>query len=953
MVFQKGNDVTNVSFSSSNSTLDNAFCGTSCTIFDIYYVFQNLYEAGKSISASNCFYNTKSKKGSGILFEWNKTVDNSPNRYMFKDWGTKISSVSSLIRARVKDRVRLFSTYENRGTTIGGLFYYLPNISNINLFLYGSNFYTDYKVLTSSTGNFDNLKSIQYFSPSDFIDNINTLNYSDIFTDSGSYSTTFLSNNLDNIQLGNLNGLFSQCNKLTSIWYFCNSTQIINYDKFEIELPNTLKQIIYSFVTSTAIGELNFENIFDKYETGPRSLVDLCQCFYVKQLFSEWLSSKVSGITTEYKDAYIEYYDEMFSRFPNLTRIGYLSTGIDASGSVVTSEYSPFGGKLKKVLRDNKFPTKIVSGLPNLTMFTGFFRNCDTGIYSTAIDLPGDMFKGNPKLENISRCFQDMKAKINLTSNGFENCSSLKNVSYLFSNSMIVNEDTSNLFKDNNKIGIVSSIPYKFFYHGSAPSEITKTIYGSNKIIEKNIAGEPDWEIDVNNRMATKTVYIEDEGTKTYIYQDILEFVENTAFKLTPISALRINEYDLEGNLINSSYSQIGNTDEMGEVKYEERVLSGIKTINNTISNIEYCFQGQGWITHYEVGEGDYELEPNLDYQPFNYLYDISSKVWIDKSSTRDDRVETFMWSYDGTNRLEDCHYIDEDIDIETSKGSSITAPPWIEFSENCTTNFFCPPDLLRYCSDNANISYLFNYSGYTDQLYITDELNAELQKYVGFGITGRICPYLLKPVSKTTSLEGFLTFSPRLSYYYLKPTGSTSTENTVGDIYMIPKTFFDYADNINNLKSAFKGFNFPNGCKLDVFSKLTKSSLNLDYTFQYPYFHGSSTTKFNLDGVFTKNTISSAIATFSIENNPESLPEHPGRSTNQYVNFGINFDPQKLPKETDSSNYKVRSVYDGYNESTVTFDGYKKDENTSYEFKIQNAQNQTPYNYRVRTKNT
>ena len=950
MVFQAGDGkVTNVSFSNSNSVLNNAFSGTSCTIFDIYYVFQNLYEAGNSLDAASCFYNTKSKKGSGILFEWNKDVDNSPNRYTFKDWGTKIKSINSIFRSRVKGRVRLFSTYENKGTTIGGLLYYLPNVSSINLIFYGGNFYTDNKVFTSSTGKFDNLTSIQYFSPSDFIDNINTLNYSDIFTESGSYSTAFLSSNLSNIQLGNLNGLFNQCNKLTSLWYFCNSTQIINYDKFEIELPNTLKHLIYSFVTSTAIGKLDFVGIFDKNEIGNRSLVDLCQSFYVSQLFSSWLSSKVSGVTTEYKDAYIEYYDSMFERFPNLARIGYLSSGIDASGSVVTSEYSPFGGKLIKVLRDGTFPTKIIENLPDLTMFTGFFRNCDTGIYSTAIDLPGDMFKRNPKLENISRCFQDMKARINLTPNGFERCTLLKDVSYLFCNSAIVSGDTSNLYKDSNKIGIVSSIPYKFFYHGHAPSEITKTIYGSNKIIEKDISGESGWEIDADNRMATKTVYIEDEGTKTYIYQDIFEFIGDTAFKLTPTSALRINEYDLEGNLVNSTYNQIGNTSEMGDVKYEERILSGIKSVNNTISKIEYCFQGQGWITHY-VNENNHELEPNLDYQPFNYLYDISSKVWVDKSSTRDDRDKTFMWSYDGTNRLENCHYIDEDIDLNTSAGSSIVSPPWIDHSENCTTNFFCPPDLLRYCSEDANISYLFNYSGYTDQLYLVNEIGEDLQKYVGFGITGRICPYLLKPVSKTTSLEGFLTFSPRLSYYYLND--NNINDNTLGDIYLIPKTFFDYANNINNLKSAFKGFNFPNGCRLDVFSKLTKSSLNLDYTFQYPYFHGNSAKKFSLEGVFTGNTVSSAIATFSIENNPESLPQLPGRFTGQYVHFGINFNSQKLPKETDSSNYKVRSVYDGYSESTVTFDGYKKDDNTSYEFRIQNAQNQTPYNYRVRTAN-
>ena len=169
------------------------------------------------------------------------------------------------------------------------------------------------------------------------------------------------------------------------------------------------------------------------------------------------------------------------------------------------------------------------------------------------------------------------------------------------------------------------------------------------------------------------------------------------------------------------------------------------------------------------------------------------------------------------------------------------------------------------------------------------------------------------------------------------------------GKVYLIPETFFSYATKVYNLDSAFKGLNFPYGCKLNVFDKLT-SPLNLNYTFQYPYFHsGESGEKFNLSEVFINNNVSSAVATFSIENCPESLPELPGRITNQYIEFGENFTKSRMPSETSSSNYKVKHVYDGYSGNTVTFAGYDSDNDTSTEFKVHNTRNTTPYNYRVR----
>lgn len=974
MIHQIGEDVTNLTFQgNNNNVLNSAFTNTSCTLFDIYYVFQNLYNASNNLVASSCFYDTHSLKGYGVKFTWNDIVDNSPSRLTFMDWGYKISNAASLLRNRLSNKIRIFTTQEIDGELIGGLLYYLPNVTSLNLFLSGANIYTDNKVFTTSTEDgFTKLTDINYFNVSDFIDGINVLNYNDIFNSSGGgYSTDFLLNCFKsggNMVLGNLNDLFKYCKNLTNITNVINSLGYINFNKFELKLPNTITKINYSFISSYGIGELNFNNTFR--EVTNNTLKEINQSFRVSNSITDYINSLgvSSYVDDSIKDASMTISDNFFSKFTALENIGYVATGLDASTSVLSSNFSSFGGTLKKKLANGQFPYNIISHLPNLRGFTGFFRDCDScntdGSYNT-LSIPGDMFKFNTKLTNISRCFQDFKGIIELTSiqnySNFTNCSNLNNVSYLFCNSNP--SSNKNLVHENNtKLGIISMIPYKFFYHGESVGQDI-TLYGTNLVIDKMLEGD-GWVIDeiasiatyteenINGDLSNKTVY-------TYIgINNFIKDSENNiiGFVIDPTIVLNIDTFNNDGVIISSTSQQLGNIENSGIV-IESDTITNIKIPNSTISDMTSCFQGQGWILPYDCN-GIVQKESNTNYQPYDYVYDPNNKQWY-KSSNKCLEKETYMWSYDGNYKLDDdsdYYSLDEDIDFGVV-GEIMATTNNKEGLDNeiCTKNFFCPPDLLRYCTSNVNITNIFYHTGYTDHYYLQQEDMSNLRNYIRYGITGRICPYLLKPVPKITSLEGFLTYAKRLSHYTLlqRDQNGDIIENSVGDTYLIPKTFFNYTTEVINLTNTFKGLNFPINCKLNVFDSLTKP-LILDSTFQYPYFQtNNGIYRFTISGLFINKNILSARGTFTVDvmsdtqTNSGSLIYIPS----QYVDFGINFTKSKLPTETDTNNLKVKHVYDGYSRDFITFQGVDLITGESKgEFRNHNENlSASPYNYRTR----
>ena len=976
MKFLDGDKCTNINFAFNNkSVLYSAFYNTSCTIFDIYYVFQNLYGTSSDLDISDCFYNQMGKTGKGFRFYWNDTTDNSPNRLMFKDWGYKIGTASQTLRNRA-GKIRIFTTeFEDEEETLvvegkEGLFYFMPNIKSLSLFLHGATIYTDRNIFVCSDleNGFKNLSNIYYFQPKDFIEGINNRTHTSIFkSNSSSYSDEFLINNFRDggeLVLGNMKGLFKYCKKLTSLRICFNTLNYINYNTAQFEIPNSVTQITYSFISSYAIGELRLSDMF--VEGTNTALTAINQSFRVSNSIDSYISGlgSLAGslVSDETKDAWMTIDNNTFSKFRSLSSIGYVSTDLDATEAVRSSDYSSFGGALKKILRDGEFPENIISHLDNLKTFTGFFRNVDSkksdGSYNR-LSIPGSLFKGKTKLSNISRCFQDFKGIIELTDKGFSDCPNLTDASYLF---CITNPgDNCACLIDSNtntKLGIQSMIPYQFFYHGENSSTTTKNIHGSNETAPINVAtGEYDgWVLDVENLSATQIkedVSINGEYSSKVVttYSGLAGFEKDKEvivnILVAPTTTRTIETYNEEGELTSRESIQFGNYSNSGII-VEETKIEDIPILHKSLNNIQSCFQGQGWITAYNNTNPVIEL--NEIYQPYTYLYNQKTKLWTiatDKCTSQ----YTYLWSFDGVNKVngnEDNYYmLDEDIDTTTV--GTIFAPPSTSYSETCTLNYFCPPDLLRYCTDDANISSLFYNSGYTEHFYLQTENENKLSTYVKFGLTGRICPYLLKPVPKVTSLYRFLTNSKRLSFYTLnaRDIDGNIMDNVIGDTYLIPKTFFSYATNISNLEETFKGFNFPKKCKIDVFSPLTKP-LNLNYTFQYPYFHATSSDKFEVSGLFIGKSILSAKGTFTVTLLQSSLPANAPYYWDQFVNFGVNFTKNNMPTETSSTDLKVQHVYDGYKSGFVSFGGLNETGNASTEFKVHSTQQTTPFNYRM-----
>ena len=365
---------------------------------------------------------------------------------------------------------------------------------------------------------------------------------------------------------------------------------------------------------------------------------------------------------------------------------------------------------------------------------------------------------------------------------------------------------------------------------------------------------------------------------------------------------------------------------------------------------MECCFQGQGWIKPYN--NDNPEVEPNPDYQPYEFLYNTTNKTWS-KATNYCPYPETIMWSQDGSETSEEYYNIDEDILVASGNIEPTNWNTNLVSSIPRTNNYFCPPDLFRYCKSNVNIVKIFYSTGYTSQWGIQNDTISNITTYVNYGIQGRICPYLLKPIPGITSLEGFITNAKNLSYYILVARDSMGNilDDSVGFTYLIPKTFFTYAPQVSNLTNTFRGLNFPVDCKLDVFEPL-KKSLTLDYTFYAPYFHTTSEKRMSIKGLFLNKSITSAKGTFSVGNLSSSVPTNATYMPTQHIDFGINFTKTKLPAETDTTNYKVQYVYDGYQKGYVTFDGVDIETGESKgEFKIHNTDLATaPYNYRTRT---
>ena len=232
----------------------------------------------------------------------------------------------------------------------------------------------------------------------------------------------------------------------------------------------------------------------------------------------------------------------------------------------------------------------------------------------------------------------------------------------------------------------------------------------------------------------------------------------------------------------------------------------------------------------------------------------------------------------------------------------------------------------------------MFNGCGYNGQLQPIAQLDIPLE----FGIKGRICPYLLKPVSGCEDISYMFFSCKNINGYY----------DNNDEVYLIPKTFLTYTPKITNLSYAFGEMNWPwvnidvNGtgvkkfCKLNIFDTLT-GYLNVTGTFSKPLFAGGvQGDLFPVEDVFIKNSISKAVGTFTIGTCEEEFPATTNYVHSQYVRFGPNF-TKKAPTGMDANGeYLVNYVYADYTSTAVL------PENKANELGVDSGKK---HNYRVR----
>lgn len=279
------------------------------------------------------------------------------------------------------------------------------------------------------------------------------------------------------------------------------------------------------------------------------------------------------------------------------------------------------------------------------------------------------------------------------------------------------------------------------------------------------------------------------------------------------------------------------------------------------------------------------------------------------------------MWEYDGVNSIDESNgnylTLDEIPTGETPEYSASWRP--INNSNNTSPSlYFCaPPDLLRWCTANADITDLFRASGQRN----TNTSDNYVVHNVKYGLKGRICPYLLKPVPNITSTASMFRNCNHLYGYKYD-----------GRVYLIPLTFFTYATKITDLSYMFTAFSFEKDPQLsNVFAPLT-NSLNIKGIFYHAVFGGgtSKTDPSNVSSVFISNKISNPRMAFSQNSDSTSLDVQTGFLYNQYVKFSTIFTSNKVEKA------EQYHVFDGYGRDYVTHEENPSvsTENTRYNYR-------------------
>lgn len=297
--------------------------------------------------------------------------------------------------------------------------------------------------------------------------------------------------------------------------------------------------------------------------------------------------------------------------------------------------------------------------------------------------------------------------------------------------------------------------------------------------------------------------------------------------------------------------------------------------MRRNITDMRYCFNGCMNLEYYTMINED--VESNPDYSPYKWMYNTSTKVW---SEGTDSRKIDASWSYDGdATRNSEYRYCDE--------GADLVSENILDKTE--TLHYMCPPDLFRYCVNNSSTSIqgVFSNCGLNYGPGSGGWMN-NTENYYSSGITGRIPPHLLRPLSNITNISELFKNCRKLSSY---------TDGAM--VYQIPKDFFSYATKITNLVRTFQGLAFIPKTSLSVFGYLT-GSLDIRGIFQSCVW-GKDSITWEVTNVFSSNTISKISGAFSMNDTITS--------SNSYgVSYQLHHDISIPSSTTMKNNFNTNS---------------------------------------------
>lgn len=869
-IYQSGDNVTNALIDESATSLASVFYGTNPTIFDVYYTLWLMRLAPNCTSLSTMWY------GSSIDYGFTSQTNNNPNIYMFCGC-SHVKTMRLMFSSLGKGIVHLMDEIMKP----------LENLEDATHIFHGLTF-----ACSQNLFQFNNkLKNVSRFSPKYLIGDYSggELTYESLS------SMTAIANAVTSDNFGRFSKILYNCHDVTNMDYFLRSCEYLNYTRTsdnEKLVPSGVTTLRQSFVSNYSDGDFPLE-LSDLFEN-PSAMTIMSSSFMSIQNPSTNLKQAMNAIGISLDGVNITLTDSFLNGFNNLTNLSYdseeIDSGIDKDYTIYTGNTykSTFCGasvnKFINVYNNNiEFPYKIFTSTPKLTYLTGFFAGSKpNATYNNQIALPGNLFKDTPLLKKLDFMFTNVEFDYELSesnefNSNFSTCSGLTSVRYMFGNGVPINYasnptspatflstyEYNNIYPD--YIHLKSKIPYKFFNHGLITGQTTYEGTNTEPTLDEN-----------NNPVYT------DIGTATVTYQE--------QFNANGIS-------DMEGCFMCADiYS------------YEAPVIT-----NEMVNTIEFN---------------------NKDYIPFKYYK--KNNTWCQRQNNGIEDVEkTVRWIYDGhyleniySSITTSVHELNDNLEDfikitgQSQGGYYARATQTVQNTELKETFLFCtPPDLFRYCNSNCNVNYLFYHSGCYMSSYYQRTID------MTYGLFGRLCPWLLNPLSQTTSTTGMFSNCKRLVAY--KETNET-------DFYIIPSTFFKNTPNITNLSYMFEGICLPNNTLVNsnIMNGIsTRNSLNVSYMF-FRVRHGdwdsswSGNTYTKFSGVFNNYQISNCKACFAqlvSATTTTSLPTAP----QGFAQFSDGNFSERYATTVYNNNFNYSYVYHGFSCSQTDNNNMFKEKTT------------------------